>query len=668
MNAQNCPQCGTQVTDDLPGGLCPTCLMEAARRSLPDPDETAALPQSFRTPSLDEMGQLFPELEIEELIGRGGMGAVYRVKQKNLDRIVALKVFLYKPNDPEFAARFQREARALARLNHPNIVTVHDFGNRGDIHYLVMEFVDGLNLREVTNEEQLSPEMALQMVPQLCDALQYAHDEGVIHRDIKPENLLLDTHGRIKIADFGLAKMTGSGNPGTLTHTRQVMGTLNYMAPEQRERPTEVDHRADIYSLGVVIYEMLTGELPLGRFQPPSEKSAVDTRLDEVVMRALEKEPDRRYQQASEFKTGITSFDAVEPVDDFVPARAPMNAAVEPVQPVKSAYRHTVEPDPYRGARRTITIMSGREKKGNWTPGNPEFVFSMMGGTCLDLTQVQQSEVRLNLFCLMGAIEVIVPHGAQVDMDGLVLMGASVDNVARHSSPINMRIKINNWGLMGGIEVRTPTADEMPEAPAPSQRVKDLVFQNQEGKAIELYRKETQASRKLARAIVGSISKPTMSQYREPREGEFTFRLLLVALYNVFATTVGFAAVVMFILHGTSLMEDDLGKILGIAFAIGCGFFWSALPYFRRLIGAGPEENTDDAVAEYYASSYIGTLILSCGMLLGLACPILFILASFETHEEDFLRAAGILCAVGCGLTYTIAHYFEEVIYGKRKE
>ena len=121
--------------------------------------------------------------------------------------------------------------------------------------------------------------------------MQYAHDQGVIHRDIKPENILLDTSGKIKIADFGLAKMTGNEHGGTLTHTRQVMGTLNYMAPEQRERPTEVDHRVDIYSLGVVIYELLTGELPIGRFLPPSEKSELDRRLDEVVMRALEKEP-----------------------------------------------------------------------------------------------------------------------------------------------------------------------------------------------------------------------------------------------------------------------------------------------------------------------------------------------------------------------------------------
>ncbi|MEM7455873.1 MAG: protein kinase [Planctomycetota bacterium] len=306
MRTRKCPQCGAPVTDDLPGGLCPACLMEVAQRS--QPAATRGLPGRSEAPAVEDVAELFPELEVIELIGRGGMGAVYKVRQKNLDRIVALKVFLYRADDPEFAARFSREARALAKLNHPNIVTVHETGKRGSMSYLVMEFIDGLNLREMCTNAEITPLEAMNLVPQLCDALQYAHDQGVIHRDIKPENILVDRSGRIKIADFGLAKMTNATvNDPTLTHTQQVMGTLNYMAPEQRETPTEVDHRADIYSLGVVIYEMLTGELPLGRFQPPSKKVEVDIRIDEIVMRALEKEPGRRYQQISEFQTGLQS-------------------------------------------------------------------------------------------------------------------------------------------------------------------------------------------------------------------------------------------------------------------------------------------------------------------------------------------------------------------------
>ena len=134
------------------------------------------------------------------------------------------------------------------------------------------ELVDGLNLRQLETAGRLQPAEALKIVPALCDALQYAHDLGIVHRGIKPENILIDQQGRVKIADFGLAKLLARATPGlTLTQTRQVMGTVNYMAPEQMEHPLEVDHRADIYSLGVVFYEMLTSELPIGRFAPPSE-------------------------------------------------------------------------------------------------------------------------------------------------------------------------------------------------------------------------------------------------------------------------------------------------------------------------------------------------------------------------------------------------------------
>ena len=169
-----------------------------------------------------------------------------------------------------------------------------------------MEYVDGVNLRQAIQAGGIDAKQALAIVPQICDALQFAHDEGVVHRDVKPENILVDKRGRVKIADFGLAKLLGQG-PGnvSLTATQQVMGTLRYMAPEQMEGTKGVDHRADIYSLGVVFYELLTGELPIGRFAPPSKKVEIDVRLDEVVLRALEKEPEQRYQHASEVKTEV---------------------------------------------------------------------------------------------------------------------------------------------------------------------------------------------------------------------------------------------------------------------------------------------------------------------------------------------------------------------------
>jgi predicted Ser/Thr protein kinase len=258
------------------------------------------------------MGRHFPQFELLELLGQGGMGIVYRAKQRSLDRVVALKVMPPEAAmEAGFSERFTREARTLARLQHPNIVGVHDFGVSDGLYYLVMEFVDGANLREAMRAGKLTPVQALAIVPQVCDALQYAHDQGVVHRDIKPENILLDRAGRVRIADFGLAKIV-QRNPVDVTLTRagQVMGTLHYMAPEQYRTPDAVDHRADIYSLGVVFYEMLTGELPLGSFPPPSGKPGVDARLDGVVMRALERERDRRWQQASDVKTQVSAISA----------------------------------------------------------------------------------------------------------------------------------------------------------------------------------------------------------------------------------------------------------------------------------------------------------------------------------------------------------------------
>jgi hypothetical protein len=192
-------------------------------------------------------------------------------------------------------------------------VAVHEFGQVNGLPFFIMEFVDGPNLRQLEQAGKLSPREALQIVPQICEALQFAHDEGVVHRDIKPENILLDKKGRVKIADFGIAKIMGQQAEAELTETKGALGTPHYMAPEQVERPQAVDHRADIFALGVVFYEMLTGELPLGKFAPPSSKVQVDVRLDEVVLRSLEKEPERRYQQASQVRTAVETIASTTP-------------------------------------------------------------------------------------------------------------------------------------------------------------------------------------------------------------------------------------------------------------------------------------------------------------------------------------------------------------------
>lgn len=329
--ARCCPDCGAELPADTPEDLCPKCLLQAGMASTggndAKPSQEASKPgrSGFVPPTPEALAGLFPQLEALELLGRGGMGAVYKARQPGLDRLVALKILPPEVgSDPAFAERFTREARALAKLNHPNIVGVYDFGHAEGLYYFVMEYVDGTNLRRVIQDRNLTPANALAVVPQICEALQYAHDEGVVHRDIKPENILLDKKGRVKIADFGLAKMIGQDHgEAHLTGTHQVMGTLRYMAPEQMEGARQVDHRADIYSLGVVFYELLTGELPIGRFAPPSKKVQVDVRLDEVVLRTLEKEPELRYQHASDVKTELAAIASSNPAQTAVATSIP---------------------------------------------------------------------------------------------------------------------------------------------------------------------------------------------------------------------------------------------------------------------------------------------------------------------------------------------------------
>ena len=187
-----------------------------------------------------------------------------------------------------------------------------------------MEYVDGSNLRQLLDSGRIAPEQALAIVPQICDALQYAHGQGIVHRDIKPENILVGLHGQVKITDFGIAKLIGT-TPQNLTLTQnRIVGTPQYMAPEQIEHPGQVDHRADIYSLGVVFYQMLTGELPMGRFDPPSRKSRVDARLDSVVLRSLERDRERRYQQAGHVKMAIERITSASPRFRFASHRKTM--------------------------------------------------------------------------------------------------------------------------------------------------------------------------------------------------------------------------------------------------------------------------------------------------------------------------------------------------------
>ena len=332
--AVKCEKCGNSF--DQNAG-CPFCLLQLGL-SKPSPQHGS----ESQLPSIAELNASFPQLEISRLIGRGGMGAIYQARQTSLDRDVALKLIAKDVSqDPLFVERFEREAKTLAKLSHPNIVTVYDFGYTAEgVAYLVMEFVDGINLRDAMKSRSVGPDDALNLVATICRALEYAHSRGVIHRDIKPENILLGEDGCLKVVDFGIAKIVDdSVRTPTLTATRQVLGSLNYLAPEQLESPDQVDHRVDLYALGVVFYELLTGELPLGRYEPPSALfQRADKRLDQVVLKSLSRKPSNRYQSAREFEAEVQqlrlgqSAQSIDAASSSYASPPPLPGASEPNQ------------------------------------------------------------------------------------------------------------------------------------------------------------------------------------------------------------------------------------------------------------------------------------------------------------------------------------------------
>ncbi len=265
---------------------------------------------AWTPPSPESLAPLFPAYEIGALLGRGGMGAVYRARQKSLDRPVAIKLLPFDLGVREdFAERFRREATALARLSHPHIVAVHDFGQADDGHFfMVMEYVEGSDLAARLRAGPLPPEEALAIVRQVCEALEFAHARGVVHRDIKPGNILLDAAGRVKVTDFGIAQMAGDEPRTALTVTGALLGTPEYVAPEQMLPAAAVDHRADIFSVGVMLYELLTGQLPRGVFRPLAQLVPAARTLDRVVTRALQSEPGRRYAGMREMSADLAVY------------------------------------------------------------------------------------------------------------------------------------------------------------------------------------------------------------------------------------------------------------------------------------------------------------------------------------------------------------------------
>jgi serine/threonine protein kinase len=239
-------------------------------------------------------------------IGQGGIAEIFKARQESLNRDVAIKILFSKfCDDEEVLRRFERESVVIARLNHPNIVHVIDKGKAGSRYYFVMEYVDGTSMREVIDSTKIPRRTKLEMLAHVCKALDYAHKNGVIHRDIKPANILVDREGNPMVADFGIAQIVGTGD-GDVTGSDMVMGTLAYMSPEQKISTTNVDQTTDIYAMGVIIYEILTGKKPLGRFKMPSElDNTVAVEYDVIIQRCLAQEPKDRFQSATDLKNAI---------------------------------------------------------------------------------------------------------------------------------------------------------------------------------------------------------------------------------------------------------------------------------------------------------------------------------------------------------------------------
>jgi len=290
MSDSACSSCGARIPGSQArrfGPVCPDCMLKfAAAEELPE----------------------FPGVEILSTIGKGGMGVVYEAVQSRLGRRVALKVLSpHLAFNASFMRRFHAEAHVLAKLHHPNIVTVHDMGVHGGLPYIVLERVEGRSLRAVVKEGPLPLRRVLELAGALCDALDCAHAAGIVHRDIKPENILIDGRGQVKLVDFGLAKDLAPDERAA-TRTRWKVGTPLYMAPEQRKGPEEVDARADLYSLGVVLVELLTGSAPKRKGDALVLPKSVPAAMLPLLKRLLAKDPKKRHASALDLRAELAAL------------------------------------------------------------------------------------------------------------------------------------------------------------------------------------------------------------------------------------------------------------------------------------------------------------------------------------------------------------------------
>ena len=361
-----CPECGRETPSDKK--FCINCGVEIKGIAPSKPSESegegffgevdpSSLVDSFFVPLEEKPPEAFPlvdeisrftpfkegeiinnRYEVKEVLGRGGMGVVYRVYDRILKEDIALKVLLPRLMQSERAVEmFYNEARISLSLTHQNIVRIRDIGETDKVKFISMELLNGVNLRDwMAHQRSLSNEIAVEettnVIKQVCNGLSYAH-RFTVHRDIKPENIMVLENLQIKITDFGIAKLL---SPIELSSTVISAGTVYYMAPEQYLQGSEVDHRSDIYSVGVLLYELLVGRLPIGRFKVPSQlRSDLPSIVDHIVSKALEFEPGDRYKNVDEMKNDILIMeDQIKQKEEAVPSQRPVQKASLDVEKV----------------------------------------------------------------------------------------------------------------------------------------------------------------------------------------------------------------------------------------------------------------------------------------------------------------------------------------------
>jgi serine/threonine protein kinase len=323
-----CTDCGTQVEFQreqiIKGGIeCPNCST-----TLPVFDEDTNVPGITPEECSQDVDQLrIPGYQILGVLGKGGMGVVLEGKQLSLGRRVAIKVLApHLSSNPSFVERFEREATALAELTHPNIVTIFERGRSTKLIYFIMEYVEARigdkpeDLRVLLSKGQLRTCQVKHYSEQIAEALSFAHDQGIVHRDIKPGNVMVDRHNNVKVADFGIASINTTKIKSQLTAPSAGMGTVDYMAPEQRENASAVDQRADIYSLGVLVYQMLTNQIPRGAYTSASKlRPATDPAWDTLIEKAMQPHPRDRLQSMSDFLVQLNAI-SVNGASDTTPS------------------------------------------------------------------------------------------------------------------------------------------------------------------------------------------------------------------------------------------------------------------------------------------------------------------------------------------------------------